>query len=86
MGWCFCKGRAFRTLARRKLVMENRKTDWEALQTLARKGSISVKKEEVDIYEVNLTLLATQFIEHIDTMRLLDLEIADQTMLFQRSR
>jgi segregation and condensation protein A len=26
-----------------------------------------IKKEEVDIYEVNLTRLATQFIEYIDT-------------------
>ena len=34
-----------------------------------------IKKEEVDIYEVNLTKLATQFIEYIETMRLLDLEI-----------
>jgi len=32
-----------------------------------------IKKEEVDIYEVNLTRLATQFIEYIDTMRMLDL-------------
>jgi len=28
-----------------------------------------IKKEEVDIYEVNLTKLATQFIEYIDLMR-----------------
>jgi RND family efflux transporter MFP subunit len=33
---------------RRKLVMENRRTDWEALETLFRKSSISVKKEELD--------------------------------------
>src|SRR5436190_3194263 len=51
-----------------------------------------IKKEEVDIYEVNLTLLATQFIEHIDTMRLLDLEIAGEflvmaaTLMFIKSR
>src|SRR3954470_16477228 len=35
-----------------------------------------IKKEEVDIYDVNLTLLATQFIEYIEVMRLLDLDIA----------
>jgi segregation and condensation protein A len=35
-----------------------------------------VKKEEVDIYEVNLTRMATQFIEYIDLMRELDLEVA----------
>src|SRR5213594_3316443 len=51
-----------------------------------------IKKEEVDIYEVNLTHLATQFIEHIETMRLLDLEIAGEflvmasTLMFIKSR
>lgn len=51
-----------------------------------------IKKEEVDIYEVNLTALATQFIEHIETMRLLDLEIAGEflvmaaTLMFIKSR
>jgi len=51
-----------------------------------------IKKEEVDIYEVNLTKLATQFIEYIDTMRLLDLEIAGEflvmasTLMFIKSR
>jgi segregation and condensation protein A len=40
-----------------------------------------VKKEEVDIYEVNLTHLATQFIEYIETMRLLDLEIAGEFLV-----
>src|SRR5216117_1159204 len=35
-----------------------------------------IKKEEVDIYQVNLTQLATQFIEYIEVMRMLDLEIA----------
>src|SRR2546430_16476207 len=40
-----------------------------------------IKKEEVDIYEVNLTRLATQFIEYIDTMRLLDLEIAAEFLV-----
>jgi segregation and condensation protein A len=51
-----------------------------------------IKKEEVDIYEVNLTRLATQFIEYIDTMRMLDLEIAGEflvmaaTLMFIKSR
>src|ERR1700754_2557697 len=40
-----------------------------------------IKKEEVDIYEVNLTKLATQFIEYIDVMRLLDLEIAGEFLV-----
>lgn len=37
-----------------------------------------IKKEEVDIYEVNLTRLATQFIEYIELMRQLDLEVAGE--------
>jgi segregation and condensation protein A len=51
-----------------------------------------IKKEEVDIYEVNLTSLATQFIDYIDTMRLLDLEIAGEflvmaaTLMYIKSR
>ena len=51
-----------------------------------------IKKEEVDIYEVNLTNLATQFIEYIDTMRMLDLEIAGEflvmaaTLMYIKSR
>lgn len=51
-----------------------------------------IKKEEVDIYEVNLTKLATQFIEYIETMRLLDLEIAGEflvmasTLMYIKSR
>jgi len=51
-----------------------------------------IKKEEVDIYEVNLTSLARQFIEYIETMRLLDLEIAGEflvmasTLMYIKSR
>jgi segregation and condensation protein A len=51
-----------------------------------------IKKEEVDIYEVNLTRLATQFIEYIETLRLLDLEIAGEflvmaaTLMYIKSR
>lgn len=51
-----------------------------------------IKKEEVDIYEVNLTRLATQFIEYIDTMRMFDLEIAGEflvmaaTLMYIKSR
>ena len=51
-----------------------------------------IKKEEVDIYEVNLTRMAEQFIEYIDTMRLLDLEIAGEflvmaaTLMYIKSR
>src|SRR5580698_121916 len=51
-----------------------------------------IKKEEVDIYEVDLTKLATQFIEYIDVMRMLDLEIAGEflvmasTLMYIKSR
>lgn len=40
-----------------------------------------IKKDEVDIYEVNLTRLATQFIDYIETMRLLDLEVAGEFLV-----
>jgi segregation and condensation protein A len=40
-----------------------------------------IKKEEVDIYDVNLTQLATQFIEYIEVMRMLDLEIAGEFLV-----
>src|SRR5262245_7710991 len=51
-----------------------------------------IKKEEVDIYEVNLTKLATEFIEYIELMRMLDLEIAGEflvmasTLMYIKSR
>ena len=40
-----------------------------------------IKREEVDIYEVNLTRLAAQFIEYIEAMRCLDLEIAGEFLV-----
>jgi segregation and condensation protein A len=51
-----------------------------------------IKKEEVDIYEVNLTRIATQFIEYIEVMRMLDLDIAGEflvmasTLMYIKSR
>jgi segregation and condensation protein A len=51
-----------------------------------------VKKEEVDIYEVNLTKIATQFIEYVEMMRELDLEVAGEflvmaaTLMYIKSR
>lgn len=51
-----------------------------------------IKKEEVDIYDVNLTSLATQFIEYIELMRMLDLDIAGEflvmasTLMYIKSR
>src|SRR5258708_25526003 len=51
-----------------------------------------IKKEEVDIYEVSLTKLATQFIEYVDLMRQFDLEVAGEflvmasTLMYIKSR
>jgi len=51
-----------------------------------------IKKEEVDIYEVNLTKLAMQFIAYIDLMREFDLEVAGEflvmasTLMYIKSR
>ncbi len=51
-----------------------------------------VKKQEVDIYEVNLTRLATEFVAYLDRMRELDLEVAGEflvmaaTLLYIKSR
>lgn len=40
-----------------------------------------VKKEEVDIYEVNLTKVAREFIEYVDLMREFDIEIAGEFLV-----
>lgn len=51
-----------------------------------------IKQEEVDIYEVNLTKLASQFLDYMETMRLLDLEMAGEflvmaaTLMYIKSR
>ena len=51
-----------------------------------------IRKEEVDIYEVNLTKIATQFIEYVEMMRRLDLDIAGEflvmaaTLMYIKSR
>jgi len=51
-----------------------------------------VKKEEVDIYEVNLTKIATQFSEYVELMKELDLDIAGEflvmaaTLMYIKSR
>ena len=51
-----------------------------------------IKKEEVDIYDVNLTDLANQFIAYIEVMRMLDLDVAGEflvmasTLMYIKSR
>lgn len=37
-----------------------------------------IRKEEVDIYEVNLTKIATEFVEYLNLMRELDLDVAGE--------
>ena len=51
-----------------------------------------VKKQEVDVYEVNMTELATQFIDYVELMQRLDLELAGEfivmasTLMYIKSR
>ena len=51
-----------------------------------------VKKQEVDIYEVNLTKIATEFVAYLEQMRELDLEVAGEflvmaaTLIYLKSR
>lgn len=51
-----------------------------------------VKKQEVDIYQVNLTQIANEFIEYLNQMRNLDLEVAGEfvvmaaTLIYIKSR
>ncbi len=51
-----------------------------------------VKKQEVDIYQVNLTRIATEFVAYLEQMRELDLEVAGEfvvmaaTLLYIKSR
>jgi segregation and condensation protein A len=40
-----------------------------------------IRKEEVDIYQVNLTKIATEFVAHLDVMRELDLDIAGEFLV-----
>ena len=51
-----------------------------------------VKKQEVDIYKVNLTQIATEFVAYIEQMRQLDIDVAGEfvvmaaTLLYIKSR
>lgn len=51
-----------------------------------------VRKQEVDIYQVNLTRIATEFVAYIEQMRELDLDVAGEfvvmaaTLLYIKSR
>lgn len=40
-----------------------------------------IRKEEVDIYEVNLTKIATEFVAYLDLLRELDLDIAGEFLV-----
>jgi RND family efflux transporter MFP subunit len=54
---------------RRRLAMENRKVDWEALQTLFQKSSISVKKEDLDKAETEYKIAVVEHQMAIETLR-----------------
>lgn len=51
-----------------------------------------IKKEEVDIWDINLTKLATEFLDYIELMKMLDLDIAGEflvmaaTLMYIKSR
>lgn len=51
-----------------------------------------IKKEEVDIWDINLTKLATEFLEYIELMKMLDLDVAGEflvmaaTLMYIKSR
>ncbi len=45
---------------RRKLAMDNRKADWDALQSLLKKSSISVKKEDLDKAETDYKIAVAE--------------------------
>ncbi len=45
---------------RRKLAMDNRKADWDALQSLLQKSSISVKKEDLDKAETEYKIAVAE--------------------------
>lgn len=46
---------------RRRLAMEKARKDWEALQTLFKKNSISVRKEELEKAETDYKIAATEY-------------------------
>jgi RND family efflux transporter MFP subunit len=54
---------------RRKIVLENRKTEWDSMQTLAKKGSISVKKEELDKTETEYRIAAAEHEMAVEQLR-----------------
>ena len=54
---------------RRKLAMENRKLDLDALQTLFKKSSISVKKEELDRAETEYKIAVVEHQMAVETLR-----------------
>jgi len=76
----------------RRLRMTDYKVQFEVFEGPLDLLLYLIKKEEVDIYEVNLTRLATQFLEYVEVMRMLDLEIAGEflvmasTLMYIKSR
>lgn len=89
---CYLLHYVFPWVCRHGLVMAEYKVKFEVFEGPLDLLLYLIKKEEVDIYEVNLTKLATQFIEYIELMRLLDLDVAGEflvmasTLMYIKSR
>ena len=54
---------------RRKLVMENKKTEWESLKKLSEKNSISVKKEEYEKAEADYKIAVAEHAMAVELLR-----------------
>jgi RND family efflux transporter MFP subunit len=54
---------------RRKLVMQNRKTDLEALQSLVKKSSISVKKEDLEKADTDYRIAEAEYEMAVEQLR-----------------
>src|SRR6185436_17379411 len=87
-----CLGFVAATARRRRWRMTDYRVQFEVFEGPLDLLLYLIKKEEVDIYEVNLTRLATQFLEYVEVMRMLDLEIAGEflvmasTLMYIKSR
>jgi segregation and condensation protein A len=77
---CDCQGSRF-NLRFASVLMPEYKVQFEVFEGPLDLLLYLIKKEEVDIYEVNLTKLATQFIEYVELMRQFDLEVAGEFLV-----
>jgi segregation and condensation protein A len=76
-----CNLNGGRLQARRVLPMADYKVQFEVFEGPLDLLLYLVRKEEVDIYEVNLTRIATQFVQYLELMRELDLDVAGEFLV-----